>query len=119
MRDGFRHEDGAAVPDRLRAGVPDHDTASEFNYGTTVYIRYMTTLLRGQTCHPNKKRSLCPSNVYGPLTSSAHISTINCIMKGFAELGWIIVLSDEIAIVNRKWRDDNSLKLLVWHKPKI
>ena len=39
VRDGVRHEDGAAVPDRLRAGVPDHDAAGQFAYGTTVNVR--------------------------------------------------------------------------------
>ena len=38
VRDGVRHEDGAAVPDRLRAGVPDHDAAGQFTDGATVDV---------------------------------------------------------------------------------
>ena len=40
VRDGVRHEDGAAVPDRLRGGVPDHHAAGKFTYGTAVDVGY-------------------------------------------------------------------------------
>ena len=39
VRDGVRHPDGTAVPDRLRARVPDHHAAGKIGIGTAVYIR--------------------------------------------------------------------------------
>ena len=46
VRDGVRHEDGAAVPDRLRGGVPDHHAAGKFTYGTAVDVGYRATVYK-------------------------------------------------------------------------
>ena len=44
VRDGVRHPDGTAVPDRLRAGVPDHHAAGKNAFGIAVYIGYLRKL---------------------------------------------------------------------------
>ena len=59
VRDGVRHEDGAAVPDRLRGGVPDHHAAGKFTYGTAVDVGYRATVYKDMIPTRSNVSHLC------------------------------------------------------------